>query len=329
MRFRSLSAVCSETPVFYYWNDGQGTILGQDVDVNDIEGLVITADLGRATLVVPASNCSFSPAAIYSASDNRITISATIGRTRSADLVISPQTFDPTLANNSFEKIAMAAALGWADKIWTLGQTLSFVDLDGTTLTARLIAFNHDSLSTSDAQYSNADYNGGSKKAAMTFRILTAKGTEFYHSPTGSWPSDGSWKTSTLRTSVMESYFQKLPQTLRDSIRTVVKKSVAPTSISYNIINSDDKLFIPSMFELGGNVPTNNSSNYTLEKNNNPQYEYYSLGNTIDHLNSSYDWTRSPHWNCSYGYWHMYAHNSSGYAQKDEVKNYFLPLFCI
>ena len=136
----------------------------------------------------------------------------------------------------------------------------------------------------------------------------------------------------------MATYYSRLPQILRSVIRTVTKKSVGH-NVS-GIINSADRIFVPSVFELAGDAapgdpsPAKLTASWELEKANNPQYEYYANGGAIESLSGgSYDWTRSPDWASNSLYWVFYAHNGQGFARRNmqvsESLAYYLPMFCI
>ncbi len=146
----------------------------------------------------------------------------------------SLMSYDPVLANNTWEQISEASALGLASALWNLGD-----EKDGCAI----IGFNHDDL---------AD---GSGKAGITFSCNDNSKTKY-----DNWDSNSSassdYGTSHIRWTLRDlsegnvSGIESLNEELRRQIKSVEKEYMKASS---GIITQHEcKLFLFSAIELSG-----------------------------------------------------------------------------
>ena len=232
MRYRGLSATLAAPYNVFY--------TGQAIDISHA---VITADLGKVSLTVPPSACSVSPATAANGTTS-ITISYTIGAiTRSATVSITVIAAD-TFGNTSWANIALMAYYGYAKLLWNLGDEKTEV-IDGVSHTWRIIGFDHDPLSESDAKYNDANYNRGAKKAALTIQWKTAAGTAVVSSE----PS--AWYNCSMRTTTLPALLESMPSDLKNNVRTVKKMTYGLTKTSYsNELSISDLVILPETIFL-------------------------------------------------------------------------------
>ena len=209
LRFRSLS-VSLPAPHNVFYN-------GQDIS---LDHAVITANMGRASVAIAPRDCVISPSKATTGMTS-FTVSCTMGATtRSVTVPITVIATSDTFANNSWDVIAQAAYYGFPKYIWSLGDEKTQV-IDGVTHKIRIIGFDHDDLSEEDAMYSDALYNGGTKKTALTLQFSTALKGKM--NTTQRTP--GGWQASTLRNTTLPALLNTLPDSLKNNIRLVYKWS--------------------------------------------------------------------------------------------------------
>ena len=209
MRFRALS-VSLPAPYNVFYN-GQAITL---------EHATITANMGRASVILTPGNCVLSPATATTGLTS-FTVSCTIGATtRSVTVPITVIPTSNTFGNNSWAVIAQAAYYGFPKLIWNLGDTKTET-INGVTHTIRIIGFDHDDLSDDDGMYNDALYNGGTKKTALTLQFSTAlkgKMNTTLRTP-------GGWQTSTMRNTTLPAVLGMMPAAMKNNIRKVSKWS--------------------------------------------------------------------------------------------------------
>ena len=263
-----------------------------DGETFDPSGLTVAAYIGGG-IAVEIDDYTCSPREI-SENTQHITISYTLnGVTKTATQAVSVTVADATLANNSWAVIAAVAASGKASSKWKVGDAIS-VDVGGTSRSLQIVGFDHDDLNETDARYGDASYNGGSGKAAITFRFSQQMTTQYAMNSTAT--IKGGWDSSNMRKTVMPQIKGNLPADLQSVLRTVSKFTSEGTKdtstgaqASSTLIASADTLFLLSVYECTGSVAAYDKPTASGEGT---QYALFAAGNSP---NKSYvQWTRSP-----------------------------------
>lgn len=267
-------------------------------DAFDPSGLVLTVHVGDIEIDI-TSGYTITPETM-AADTTAVTISYTAGGTTvSTTQAVTVKIYDPVLANNTWEKIIDACESGDASELWAVGDISPTVELYGQTAAFRIIGFNHDDLDTTDTKYSDSSYNNGSNKAAVTFDIVNPiVGTG---SDSGGWPYNSNlsgstspyWQKSPLKTATLPAILALFPEALKNSIRTVQKKTYSVPWDSPALDQTADQLFLLSQDEIA-----------TRGKGEGTIYSYYSAGNSrakvkVDGSVTSY-YLRGPALNNSY-----------------------------
>ncbi len=285
----------------------------------DLTGMIIGADFGTFTVPISQTAYSYTPAGALTAADTAITVTAEIGgRTKSVAIPITVDSVNPDFGQNTWETIARVAALGQAGNYWSVGDSKV---VDGVTYT--IIGMNHDSLSSTDAKYADASYNGNSQKAALTIQIMTASGAGIMNQNN---TNVGGWDNCYMRKTALPAYLSGMPSDIRSIMRTVDKITSIGGTGTTGMTTSRDKLFLLAVSEMysstGGWVLPN-------EATANPQYAYYA---DMPPYKNVHEWTRSPHNpdNCV-DHDHFIVINSSGNlgVYVTETSAYYFPAFCI
>lgn len=247
-------------------------------DTFDPTGLVLTADVGGVP-INGTTGYTITPE-VLTADTTYVTISYTAdGRTASTTQAVTVIQCEPVLENNTWAKIAEITASGKAAEVWSIGDVKQ-LSIDGTNYPATIVDFGHHDLDSTDAKHGNADYNGGSNKAGITFWVAGMyKNTNYamYGSDT-----DGiTWRTSTVRTSVMPTIKGQLPAELQAVLRTVRTPQNARDDTA-------DQLFLLSSVEVGSK---NGSTNYVKDTIGS-MLAYFVAGNErrLKRNNSYDDW---------------------------------------
>lgn len=312
--FRALVVVTPPAKTAYY-----------EGEYVNLSGLVLAADFGTFTFPINISDCTYTPTGMLQTTDTAITISVTIGsRTKSASIPITVSEIDPIFGNNPWGAIASIAARGLAGNYWSVGD--SKIEL-GIIYT--IIGMNHDSLSSTDAKYNDASYNGGSNKAALTFQIMTSPGQEQMNRTA---TNIGGWDECYMRNTVLSSYLAGMPADLQGAIRTVDKWTSIGGENNTTVLASHDKLFLPAFSEEKAYNTMDTPVQMREERLLNPIYEYYA--NRPAYKGQS-EWTRSPlnpNYDISDG-----AHSFLDIHDEDGISNvawatnrrYYFPAFCI
>lgn len=241
-------------------------------DTFDPTGMVLTANVGGVSVDV-TTGYTVTPDPL-TVDTTTVTISYTAGgKTVSTTQAVTVKAYDPVLANNSWEKIIEACEAGDASELWSVGDISPTVELYGQTVAFRIIGFNHDDLDTTDAKYGSASYNNGSNKAAVTFDIVNiivnSNGTGWVYNANLSGATSPYWQKSTLKTQTLPAVLALFPEALKDSIRTVQKKTYRVPWDSPTLHQTADRLFLLSHDEIA-----------TRGKGEGTIYSYYAAGNS-------------------------------------------------
>ena len=189
---------------------------------------------------------------------------------------IPAPSYDPVLANNSWEQIAAVSEAGIASTAWNVGDTKNIV-VSGETLTVEIVGFNHDDLAS-----------GG--KAGITFGLknLMANTRKMNSSETNT----GGFTESDMYEWLQGTLLNSLPADLRAVIKIVNKKTSAG-SHSSTINTNAMKIFLFSEIEIFGSVTYSKSgegSQYSRFATASSRIKY--LSNGSGSANSW--WERSP-----------------------------------
>jgi len=265
-------------------------------DAFDPSGLVLTVHIGEMEIDI-TSGYTITPETM-AADTTAVTISFTAGgKTVSTTQAVTVKVYDPVLSNNSWEKIIDACESGDASELWAAGDISPTVELHGQTVAFRIIGFNHDDLDTTDAKYGDASYNNGSNKAAVTFDIVNtivdSSGTGWVYNANLSGSTSPYWQKSTLKTKTLPAVLALFPEALKNSIKTVQKKTYRVPWDSPTLHQTADQLFLLSQDEIA-----------TRGKGEGTIYSYYAAGNSraktkVDGSVSSY-YLRGPSLNNDY-----------------------------
>ena len=144
--------------------------------------------------------------------------------------------------------------------------------------------------------------------------------------------NNGSWKSSTMRSSIMASYLAKLPTNTQKAIGYIQK--VTGQCCSNTNITTGDKCFLLSGKEIfGGTGNENGSYCTTAEASATFQYQYFANiatstdSRTITGAPGNQWWLRSPYYFNSINFCMVGAGSSSYYGASD--RNGVLAAFCI
>ena len=190
---------------------------------------------------------------------------------------IPTPSYDPVLANNSWEQIANASEAGIASATWNVGDTKDII-VGSETLTVEIVGFNHDDLAS-----------GG--KAGITFGLknLMANTRKMNSSQTNVMGFAGSNMYKWLQGTLLNS----LPSDLRAVLKSVNKKTSAGSQSS-TINTNAMKIFLFSEVEIVGQVRYSKPGEGT-------QYSRFETASSrIKHLSNGTGaadswWQRSPY----------------------------------
>lgn len=187
-----------------------------------------------------------------------------------------------TLEEATWEQIAAVSASGKADEYWATGDQKT-VNINGTSYALIVIGFNHDVLDASDAKYGDNGYNGGSKKAGITFQTKDLYGTRYAMDSSNS--NANGWNGCEMRKTRMPSIYSGMGSDLQKVIRTVTKMAGSGGSNGGTAIASADTLFLLAEKEVFNTTNKSTTGEGT-------QYAYYAAGNSKS--KSYHYWLRSP-----------------------------------
>lgn len=179
---------------------------------------------------------------VYDSANNTITIASVTGNVVLAITAIKPVTLEET----PWSTIAEYAENGTIANHFKIGDTKnvtftydhqhqdSATQEITDTFTMEIVAFNHDDL-----------VGGG--KAGVTFLMKSKTYSDWWRWRSGYYGSNGSWSSSTMRTTFNGKALQTMPTELSSRIKQVVKTCDLGTLEE----TTNDYLWIPSMQEIG------------------------------------------------------------------------------
>ena len=199
----------------------------------------------------------------------------------------TPRVYDTILANNTWAQIDEACSLGIAESFWEVGDEKSFT-INNEPHTAVILDFNHDDLSD------------GSGKAAITFGMKGVYGSYIWNSDK---INQRCYKDADIRSSLNNDIYNILD--FKENIKSVKRHSYI---IRYMVMNritisydnySDDKIFLPSMYEVITETEIEFGSHDVLhisdeDFSHESKYPYYA---TKANLNKRADWWLSTAYN--------------------------------
>lgn len=243
-------------------------------DTFDATGLVLTALIGGVEVDV-TTGYTITPTTL-TADTTAVTITYALdGKTASTTQAVTVKAYDPVFANNTWEKIIEAAASGRASELWSVGDTKPYT-IGDETYTARIIGFDHDALDSTDAKYGDASYNGGKNKAAITLEMVEVTSTGYKIHSSNSY--NIGWRDCAMRSSTLPTLKGLIEETVRNAIRTVVKKRAqTPNCDNGKYYETPDELFLLSAPEYN-RVNASWITNFTQEGT---PYAYYTAGNSL------------------------------------------------
>ena len=190
---------------------------------------------------------------------------------------------DPALNNNSWEKIGLVSRnfiaannLSAADVEqelgWAIGDVKELV-LDGVIYDMQLVSINH---------YDRSDGKG---KAGMVFQSVKTKPSIRFNADVN---VIGGWRDSHMRNNAPAPIFYPMPGDLHAAILPVDIFSAENAPAGSNVVNTSDKIFVPSRIEIIGDVGTSfpgEGSQYTywaLHNKNTDRIKYNAVTNAVD-----------------------------------------------
>lgn len=233
----------------------------------DRTGMVVTVIINGESVIV--TDYTVSPE-IITATTTKVLIGYSLANaTGTAALDITVLNVSATLADNDWETIARVSAAGKASDFWAVGDEKTET-LNGAAYTFQIIGFDHDDLDVTDARYSDANYNGGSGKAGITFQTKEATSETYKMNDTST--NVGGWADTLMRSSTMQLWESYMPSELQGVLRTV-SKLTSEGNRSSVVVATADKLFLPSELEVFGTTEFSFGGEGT-------RYEYYVAGNS-------------------------------------------------
>lgn len=177
------------------------------------------------------------------------------------------------LDDMDWDEIEDICSAGKAPSVFHVGQEKKISLSTGEEVTAVILGFNHDDLSTTDSSY-----NGGTGKAAITWGLKNALKTTYAMNTSNT--NSGGWTSSNMRSTYMSTFKGYLPSALQSALKTVTKKTSAG-SASSTIESTSDELFLFSQIEVFGTYYYNQDDSPTQYSysGEGKQYDYYK-GNT-------------------------------------------------
>lgn len=161
----------------------------------------------------------------------------------------------------------------------SIGATRSYTLSTQEAMTDRIIGFNHDTLTNSNA-YGEATATG---KAGMAWQMVNCLATRYPMNDSNT--NAGGWNNSKMRTSTLPTIKLTLPSDLQNIIKFVNKKSANGGSTNYSAtITTSENLFLLSEKEIFGSVF------YAQDgANEGIQYAYWAAHNTNSDRIKYYD----------------------------------------
>lgn len=243
-------------------------------------GASVTAKKGSKTISGTAGADGVCTLEIPEAGEWSVTVSKSgLSMTQSIvigkqDMVLYPEP-DAAFADNTWERIIMACQAGVVPSTWSVGDSKTMT-IDGTDYQVDIIGKDHD------------DYADGSGKAPLTFQLHDCYGT--YYAMHTSATTRTEWSNTAMRQTHLPAILALMPESVRDGIRAVTKKTDSAYSYGSSV-TTEDKLFCLSKYEVFGV-----GSTWVADES---QYAYYSAGNSkIKKYKGTSNawWCRTPIW---------------------------------
>ena len=186
---------------------------------------------------------------------------------------LTAMAIQPNFADNTWDTIIDACHSGNVPDTWVAGNSKTMT-IDGVNYQFDIVGKNHDT------------YTAGGI-APLTFGLHDCYSAK-YQMNSSDTNSTG-WDSSKMRTETLTAILAKMPENIRNGIRTV-NKLTATSGSNDSIKTASDKLFTFSETEVYG------SRQYSYSGEGN-QYDYYKAGNSkVKKVGStaSWWWLRSP-----------------------------------
>ena len=205
----------------------------------------------------------------------------------------------PNFADNTWDKIIEVCHAGGDIDTWVAGDSKTMT-IDGADYLVDIVGKNHDT------------YTAGGI-APLTFGLHDCYGTNYQMNSKAT--SAYGWDGSKMRTETLAAILAKMPENIRNGIRSVNK--LAATSGTNSAIKTvSDKLFTFSEMEVYGSATYSHSGE-------GKQYDYYKAGNSkvkkIGSTNTSW-WLRSPITRASGSFCTVNSDGSVGYAAANTLQ---------
>ena len=194
--------------------------------------------------------------------------------------------WDKTLANNTPEQIQYAAANGFADKLWTVGDKTAEIsigavgNMPATSACAFIIGFDHNSyIEGTGIHFQFGKTTSGTDIAFVDsgFGLTHTSGTWFSMNNESS--SIGGWESSRMRTVICPLFLSALPLDWQNIISETTKytdNTGTSYGFDYHVTSTSDKIFLLAEYEVNGSRTYAN----TTEQNYQKQYDYYKNGSS-------------------------------------------------
>ena len=181
--------------------------------------------------------------------------------------------YESNFADNTWDLIIYACHSGNVPDTWVTGDSKAMT-IDGINYQFDIVGKNHDT------------YTAGGI-APLTFGMHDCYGTKYPMNSSGT--NSTGWNDSKMRTETLPAILAKMPENIRNGIRSVNKLTATSGSDS-TIKTASDKLFIFSEMEVYGSAGN-------PDRVEGKQYDYYKAGNSkVKKVGSeaSWWWLRSP-----------------------------------
>ena len=241
------------------------------------------------TVTLPSNDASQSSHGLMSASD-KTKLDGLKAYKAGQGLSLSGDTFSlKTLEDMGWDEISAISKAGKAPAIFHVGQEKKITLTTGESVTAVILGFNHDDLTS-----------GG--KAGITFGLKNCLKTGY--NVNSSDTNSGGWTSSAMRTR-MSTFKGYLPSELQSAIRTVTKKTSAGAQ-STTINSTSDDLFLFSHVEVFGTNFRTQADSVTAYSvaGEGKQYEFYKgktwissfKKTTVDSFGTARDYTANTYY---------------------------------
>lgn len=207
------------------------------------------------------------------------------------------------ISNMSWDNIRTVCLSNLASSFWKIGDVKTITSKSGDTYTIRL-------CDLQDGRYEYADGSGKSKAVFEFVDLYKLNGSDIRAEMNTSSNNSGGWRSSNIRSTIIPTIINDLPDDLVSAISEVKVLSSIGGRDNYNqqVNSSNDKLFLPAEIELFS------EKHYSIGLPESPlgQFDYYKANNTNEARIKSdrYYWERSPESNSSRSFCEI---SSTGY----------------